>query len=264
MTSYVISPDCSDEHHLSEDEDEFSEEEVEAAIMKYIEMSGMFSRTSSRRMKEAKVLDFYTTSWGRLISDPTTREPKSRNGKLFRRRFRVPFPIFKDVLVPDIIQYNVFETKRSSRIPVEFKILVSLRMMGRDTCADTAKELTGMGESTCNYLLKKFAEGFRAKLYAKYVKIPQGEKLVKIMKTYARLGVPGAIGSMDCTRLKWGICPSTVRQSCTGKEGKGLRVSASFRYHCTVDVENSKLFSSAVCGAIIYKYNRPIENSNHK
>jgi hypothetical protein len=35
------------------------------------------------------------------------------------------------------------------RIPLEFKMLAALRMLGRDSCSDSVPELFLMGESTC-------------------------------------------------------------------------------------------------------------------
>ncbi len=33
-------------------------------------------------------VDYSSTNWGNLIADPAVKDPESRKGKLFRRRFR--------------------------------------------------------------------------------------------------------------------------------------------------------------------------------
>ncbi len=42
----------------------------------------------------------------------------------------------------------------------------------------------------------------------------------KVMEVYARLGLPGAMGSMDCTHVNWDMCPVKLAHLCTGKSGK--------------------------------------------
>ena len=86
-------------------------------------------------------VDFWSSPWGILISNPVVENPKSKEGKSFRRRFRVPFPLFKEILLPLCIQHQIFNSTRRSRIPVEAKILSSLRVLGRDSCADDIAEL---------------------------------------------------------------------------------------------------------------------------
>ena len=51
-------------------------------------------------------------------------------------------------------EINVFEMKISSRITIEFKILVALRILGRDNDCDTVSELSAISESTCNEIFK--------------------------------------------------------------------------------------------------------------
>ena len=46
-----------------------------------------------KRIKSDQPWD--TCPWLILIVDPTTADPSSRNGKEFRRKFRVPYPVFE-------------------------------------------------------------------------------------------------------------------------------------------------------------------------
>lgn len=45
------------------------------------------------------------------------------------------------------------------------------------------------------------------------------EEVQKIANIYAMLGIPGAVGSTDCTHIPLGKCPVSWRNSCIGKEG---------------------------------------------
>ena len=61
--------------------------------------------------KRPQRIDFWETEWGRLVLDPSTLDPKSAQGLKFRRRFRLPFPLFKEVLVPICRDKNIFDIK---------------------------------------------------------------------------------------------------------------------------------------------------------
>lgn len=50
---------------------------------------------------------YHMSPWGRMLVHPRTKDPTDRKGgKLFRRRFRVPFPLFER-----ITELNINETE---------------------------------------------------------------------------------------------------------------------------------------------------------
>ena len=104
-------------------------------------------------------------------------DPNSYEGKKFRMRLRVPFSIFHQVLVPQFISENIFETKSRSQIGVEFKILICLRILGRGHDFDTVNEISLIPTSTCHYIFKKFVNTFADKLFDRYVHMPEGDEL---------------------------------------------------------------------------------------
>jgi hypothetical protein len=52
----------------------------------------------SRGAKRPKMADPWDCHWLQLISNPDVRDPSSRMGKEFRRKFRVPFPTFEMIV----------------------------------------------------------------------------------------------------------------------------------------------------------------------
>ena len=80
--------------------DNNSEIDYEALIYHWIQNNGdVFYNVSKRnkRRRENTVKDkpsLWESNWGALILDPRTRDPHSFMGKRFKRRFRVPFPIW--------------------------------------------------------------------------------------------------------------------------------------------------------------------------
>lgn len=152
-----------------------------------------------------------------MISNPACEISTSVVAVKFRLR-RVPFGLFKEVLVPNCIERNVFSTKRWSKIPIEFKILVVLRLLGRANDFDTLAELSNLPLSTCHLIFTQFAPSFVRLFYKDYVYFPTGEELITVMQGYKQMGFNGAVGSIDCTHVVWNKCPASVTNLTTGKE----------------------------------------------
>ena len=107
------------------------------------------------------IKDYMDTPWGQLLGHPDVCNPTSYVGMQFRRRFRVPFPLF-EYLVDICRDYNVFEMKNTQkeRIPIQIKLLVCLRILGRGNVCDDASEMGSVGTSTCNHIFKLFVNNF--------------------------------------------------------------------------------------------------------
>jgi hypothetical protein len=173
-----------------------------------------------KRDGRTKKLDFSTTAWGLMLADESINDSSSRNGKLFRRRFRIPYPLFNEILVPLCKEKNIFEIKQECRvrIPLEFKILLCLRILGRGNCCDDIAEMGNMFESSVLKIFKQFVKGMTNKCFDDYVKLASGVKRDLVLETYRKLGFPGALGSMDATHVKWDMCPIQYTKLCKGKE----------------------------------------------
>jgi hypothetical protein len=161
-----------------------------------------------------------------VIKNPNVRDISTREGKEFRRRFRIPAPFFLDWLVPECEKANIFDSKVTldgqlmGHIPIEIKILVSLRILARGNVSDDISEMSKVGLSTCPSIFSQFVLKFAETFRKAFIYLPQdGEDLKKVMEIYARLGFPGCIGSMDCTHVHWLNCPEILKNLCIGKEG---------------------------------------------
>jgi hypothetical protein len=86
-------------------------------------------RRRTEASTEEKVIDIWQSSWGKLISHQNVSDCNSFEGSKFRRRFRIPYPVFKELLIPLCEDRNVFMSKKKSFIPIEFKILIALRVL---------------------------------------------------------------------------------------------------------------------------------------
>jgi hypothetical protein len=169
-------------------------------------------RTKTRITPEA----LWDSIWGTMLRDESVNDPSSFAGKKFRLRFRVPFPVFKNVLVPECKRVNIFEEKGASKIPIEFKILLILRFLGRSHDTDTLSEISLIGQATIANIITVGVPNFVYHFYDVYICMPHGEELERSMATYKMMGLNGAFGSMDCTHVFWRKCPEAYKNLCTG------------------------------------------------
>jgi len=172
-----------------------------------------------RTGRTCKINYWQTTLWGEMLMSPDIKDPLSKCAREFRRRFRIPYPVFEKILVPECDRLNVFEVKDYARVrlPTEFKILICLRILGRGAYHDDIANMARSFKSTCNTVFRQFVRNFTPSFYKKFVIQPTGEKRKKIMDTYAKIGLHGCLGSMDATHIFWARCPPDKHSLCTGK-----------------------------------------------
>jgi hypothetical protein len=191
------------------------ERELDSFVVDFDEDDNMYKEGKKKRCRTSKV-DLHNTLWMKLYYNPVTYDVTSREGKNFRQRFRLPLPLVKDVLVPLIIAKNIFETERKSYIPIEMKVLLCLRILARGNFYDDISEMVGIGLSTVAYIFVRFCNNFSTYYFEEFVHPPVGEDLAKVLNIYEVLGLPGAVGSMDCTHVWWDKCPVELTNSCKG------------------------------------------------
>ena len=102
-----------------------------------------------RKRRRNSHVDYWSTPWGLMLRDRRVSDERSDLGKLFRLRFRFPFALFRDILVPMCRVKNTFgdQYNHRVRVPLEFKILASLRILGRGNSADDIAELSQIPNS---------------------------------------------------------------------------------------------------------------------
>jgi hypothetical protein len=117
-------------------------------------------RTYRFKQKKPRYLklrrDCWESNWGQLLRDPRVKVKGSTQYKDFRRMFRLPFELFGP-FVDECRERQIFVTDyakesgrkpRDSYIPIEFKVLLSLRVLGRDWCFHDIKDSLSIGEET--------------------------------------------------------------------------------------------------------------------
>ena len=60
-------------------------------------------------------------------------------------------------------------------------------------------------------MFKQFVEKYAKAYFDRYVYVPDGEEMNKVVEDYTRMGFPGCVGPMEVTHVMWKQCPSTPR-----------------------------------------------------
>ena len=170
-----------------------------------------------------------------MLSNPRSQDPSDRmGGHLFRRRFRIPFPVFQEIVKMTRGQQWFSEGENAVGIkvaPLELNIFAVLRVLGRGYCFDGVEELCYTSAEILRVFFHKFCDLFSKKYFPIYCSPPTTEEeIAKTTPIYSRLGLPECIGSTDCVRIRWERCPAGVRSSHKGKEGY-----PTIPYEVTVD-----------------------------
>jgi hypothetical protein len=200
----------------SDDSDDDDEEVITHWINSGLDFREMPKKNLKRKRVPIEKQNLNNLFWMKLYHNPLTCDISSREGKNFRQRFRLPHALVKDVLIPMVIKKNIFKVQRKSYIPIELKVMICLRILARGNVYDDIQEMTGIGNSTVASIYLQFVNNFVNCYFQEFVSPPEGDDLEDVMKIYEVLGLPGAIGSMDCTHIDWGRCPVELFHSCKG------------------------------------------------
>jgi hypothetical protein len=202
------------------------------------------SRYRVKRMRDSRnrcsshIVSKKDAPWQRMLDmndkgGNSIHDEKSNDGKYFRRRFRMPYILFK-VLIREMLRDEWFtgfgpngegrmgainlETNRGASLQV--MVLSVLRILGRGTAFDECYDGSGCREESIRVFFHKFCPKFVEKLMGSIVRPPvTKQEISEQVDIYQRLGMGGAVGSTDCTHFALGKCSDKISVLCTGKEG---------------------------------------------
>ena len=188
--------------------------------------------------------DYEASTWWRMLQVGHVKDPTTRAHEQFRRRFGVPFSVLKEIVEKTetwgIVSERETDCVGNRSVPLVLKVLGALRMLCKGCAYDAIAELTGMAEQTMAAFFLKFIPRFRDELMATWVKYPTTfDEAKPIMDDFARLGYPGAVGSVDCTHIHWGMCPAMAQNVFIGKEK-----IPTLAFECVVDHKGRCLYVS--------------------
>jgi hypothetical protein len=88
--------------------------------------------------------DYWDSPWGIMLRDPNLQKVGSPERKVFTRRFRTPYPIYKHLVhwAKGWHDKKATDCTGRARCPTELKVLGYLRMTGHAACFDDVEELS--------------------------------------------------------------------------------------------------------------------------
>jgi hypothetical protein len=124
-------------------------------------------------------VDYLTTDWWALFRrlENDLGEPDNdlcRDGKVFRRRFRLPFSAFYPLYETARDEEWFGEEKQSKRIPpLPLKIMGVFRLLGRNLIYDDIYEISKLKPETMRAFFRKFTYDFSRRFYDEWMRQPQ-------------------------------------------------------------------------------------------
>ena len=175
--------------------------------------------------------DFASAPWQVMLTLGTYKIETTKQGRQFRRKFRVPAPLF-DYIVGTLLHRKLFPEyddagngKDAFRRPIptfQVKVLCVFRVLGSGCEFASVYEGSKIDEHTARVFFHRFNNIFAHSFYKIWVHPPSTEQdLKETMAIYQRLGLPGGIGSTDCFHLFWDKCPAQLKVDC--KNGRYKR-----------------------------------------
>ena len=132
----------------------------------------------------------------------------------FRRRFRLPFPCYLElvVLCEDEAVANGYMKRwkpgaaaanKKPAAPLKLLVLCALRYLGRGWTFDDLEECTAISQEVIRNFFHEFVSFGADNLFKKWVFAPQTvEEIESVTAEYTAAGFPGCIGSMDATHIE--------------------------------------------------------------
>jgi hypothetical protein len=181
--------------------------------------------------------DFVATNqYGRMISDPRTADPSTKQHRMFVAEFRVPYAVFQEIL--EDCRGLGWSGSTAARcggvgrpgLPLEAKVLSALYRLGTGCIARTQGALFGMSPSCAQRFFLDFC-AHNAQNSQHECTVPSTvREMQRVERVYAKMGFPGCLGSVDGVHLHWARCPARLLS-----RHKGAKGYASRSFNVTVD-----------------------------
>ena len=177
-----------------------------------------------KQRQEFPRVDFASAPWQVMITSGAYKNEMTKEGRNFRRKFRLPASLF-DFIVSTVLHRKLFPeydmngcSNDAFGRPIaslQVKILVVFRLLGSGGEFASVFDGSKVDEQTARLFFYRFNKLFARALYNTWVHPPSTQKEVdEALSIYKRLGLPGAIGSTDCFHLFWDQCPAQLKVLC--------------------------------------------------
>jgi hypothetical protein len=214
----------------------FAETDCVMAAVDALEDEVLFSsfhrpRKPVVRLPDEPRRDYSQTLLYDLCTDLRSRDDSTPQGQRLRRKLRVPWTIFNDLLelAKKLCPCAPTDITGRPSVPYETKLAGWLKLLGRGHSFDDLEDCTrsvmlwktprceltaascscSASYSTHFKFFHQFTPLFVAEKYDEWVHLPRTpSELAAVMQPYEDAGLPGCMGSIDCTHVYWNATPA--------------------------------------------------------
>lgn len=128
----------------------------------------------------------------------------------FKRRFRVPrfvfMRIYEDIRDQQGLKRSINATWRPEAHPLQ-NLVAAFRVLSYADANDRGDEYFSLGQSTVMAFTEQLVHFTVERYSPAYLRIPTNGVVKATLERNSQRGMPGYLGSLDCTHWKWTSCP---------------------------------------------------------
>lgn len=174
----------------------------------------------------------HTSTWYFMYVDNALIKDDLDLRRQFRNRFRMTYECYLELIEmcredKHFRRWCARKSNNKQSSPVELLILGSLRYLGRGWTFDDIEESTAISKEVHRLFLHSFIKYGSSALFEKYVSFPINFEEAKThMAEFAIAGLPGCVGSADCTHITTEKCEYNLKNHHLG--AKSSHTTRSF------------------------------------
>ena len=174
----------------------------------------------------------HTSTWYLMYVDNALISEDSDLRRQFRNRFRMPYESYLELIEmcredKHFRRWCAQKINNKQSSPIELLLLGSLRYLGRGWTFDDIEESTAISKEVHRQFLHAFVRFGSTTLFQKYVSFPINFEEAKThMAEFALAGLPGCVGSADCTHITTEKCEYNLKNHHLG--AKSSHTTRSF------------------------------------
>jgi len=150
------------------------------------------------------------------------RRPPLYGEDVFARRFRVGRDVFLEMYDQlcgrPFWRQDVNATGRPQSHPLQ-KLVGAFRVLAYGEGYDRADEYVRLSKATISMAVRKLINFLVEEYGGAYLRAPTETELREIMRRNEARGMPGCIGSIDCSHWRWRSCPTALHGQYQNRKG---------------------------------------------